>query len=109
MRVVRNPARAAFYGSLLVGLSVSLLSARTSIHPREPDELQPLSLLDSREQPIAPTRTHEGPHLGDRALLAAFDGTSACALDHAVLERKFHGHGRVIGAAFVPGFRQIAS
>ena len=36
---------------------------------------------------------------------AAFDGASARTIDHAVLERKVHGHGRIIGEAFAPGFR----
>src|ERR1039458_879402 len=63
------------------------------------------SLLDGREQPITATRTHKGPQFGDLAPLAAFDGASARALDHAVLERKFHGQGRIIGIAFAPGFR----
>ena len=30
------------------------------------------------------------------------------ALDQTVLVREFHGHGRIVGAAFAPGFRQIA-
>jgi hypothetical protein len=46
---------------------------------------------------IAATRTHEGPQFCDLAPLAAFDGASARALNHAVLERKF--------IAFTPGFR----
>src|SRR5437588_5098520 len=66
-------------------------------------------LLNGREQPIAPTRTHEGPQFGDLALLAAFDCPPGRALDHTVVERKVHGHGRIIGAAFTPGFRQIAA
>ena len=48
---------------------------------------------------------HKGPQFGDLAPLAAFDGASARALDHTVLEREFHGHGRIIGAAFAPSFR----
>src|SRR5512135_2212956 len=67
------------------------------------------SLLNGREQPIPPTRTHEGPQFGGFAPLATFDGLSARALDHTVFERKVHGHGRIIGVAFAPGFRQIAS
>src|SRR5689334_2212334 len=67
------------------------------------------SLLNGREQPIAPMRTHEGPQFSDLARLTAFDGPSTRALDHAVLERKVHGYGRIIGVAFAPGFCQIAS
>jgi len=58
--------------------------------------------------PIAPARAHEGPQFGDLAPLAAFDGASARALNHAVVDREVHGHGRIIGVAFAPGFRQIA-
>ena len=67
------------------------------------------SLLNGREQPIAPTRTHEGPQFSDLARLTAFDGLSTRALDHAVLERKVHGYGRIIGVALAPGFRQVTS
>src|SRR5262249_43078533 len=70
---------------------------------------QTSGLLNGREQPIAPTRTHEGPQFGDLTPLAAFDGLSSRALDHTVLKRKVHGHGRIIGVAFAPGFRQITS
>ena len=61
------------------------------------------SLLNGREQPIAPTRTHEGPQFSDLARLTAFDGLSTRALDHAVLERKVHDYGRIIVVAFAPG------
>ena len=35
-------------------------------------------------------------------------GTAARALDHTVLEREFYRHGRILGVAFAPSFRQIA-
>jgi hypothetical protein len=82
------------------------LSAKFSATlPAAETNCRPSSLLDGREQPIAATRAHEGPQFGDLAPLAAFDGASARALDHVVVERKFHGHGRIIGIAFAPGFR----
>ncbi len=43
------------------------------------------------------------------APLAAFNDPFAVAFDHAVLERKSHGYGRIVGAAFTPSFRQVAS